>query len=91
MALVNLGMDSLGLAQAAEMLKFKYGAPVPDQWMYFETTTLEQLLVAVRNGGVTEEEAESGTVLELNKSQGNALVDTCPCLLMCCPGFVLNR
>jgi hypothetical protein len=90
-ALVNLGMDSLGLAQCVEMLKFKYRCPVPDQWMYFETTTLDQVLVAVRNGGVSEEEAESGVMLELNKSEGNQLVDTCPCLLMCCPQFVLNH
>ena len=73
------------------MLKFKYRAPVPDQWMYFETTNLDQLVVAVRNGGVTEAEAESGVPLELNKSQGGGLVDTCPCLLMCCPSFVLRN
>jgi acyl carrier protein len=42
-ALVNLGMDSLGLAQVVEMLKFKYNCPVPDQWVYFETTTLDQV------------------------------------------------
>mmetsp|Transcript_66992 Transcript_66992/g.151416 ORF Transcript_66992/g.151416 Transcript_66992/m.151416 type:complete len:219 (-) Transcript_66992:265-921(-) len=91
--LVSLGMDSLGLAQCAEMLKFKYDCPVPDQWMYFETTTLQQVLIAVRNGGVSEEDAESGVPLELGASRGgggNPLLETCPCLLMCCPQFVLS-
>ena len=46
-ALVNLGMDSLGLAQLKGMLEDQYGCPVPDQWMYFETTTMDEILVAV--------------------------------------------
>lgn len=51
-----------------------------------------QLLVAVRNGGVSDAEAANGHVLELKETGGsNALLDTCPCLLMCCPQFVLSR
>lgn len=152
-ALVDLGVDSLGLAQVAELLRRKYQCPVPDQWLYFDTTTTRQvwmwavapfpvlffsflqsscflpwlhwsglrwsplcyspsfvllalpiillyltfylsvqLLVAVRNGGVSDEEAANGTMLELKETGGkNALVDTCPCLLMCCPQFVLGH
>lgn len=59
--------------------------------MYFETTTMEQLCAAVRQGGVSDAEAESGVPLEINKAKENKLVDTCPCLLMCCPSLVLNR
>lgn len=42
-ALVNLGADSLGLAQVAEVLRRKYSCPVPDQWLYFDTTTARQV------------------------------------------------
>lgn len=54
-ALVNLGMDSLGLAQVVEMLKFKYSCPVPDQWVYFETTTLEQVCCPVDHYSIDHE------------------------------------
>ena len=35
-ALVTLGLDSLGLAQMKQMLEYQYGCPVPDDWMYFD-------------------------------------------------------
>lgn len=90
-ALVTLGLDSLGLAQMKGILENQYGCPVPDQWMYFETTTLQECLLAVRMGGITEEQAD-GTPLEIQQSPdgGNQLAQTCPCLLMCCPGLVLG-
>lgn len=90
-ALVTLGLDSLGLAQVKGMLEYQYGCPVPDQWMYFESTTLQECVLAVRMGGITEDQAD-GTPLEVQQdpSGGNQLVQTCPCLLMCCPRLVLG-
>lgn len=90
-ALVNLGLDSMVLAELVEMLKFKYAAEVPEQWIYFESTTIQQVQVAVRNGGVSEDEVKEGQILEVKTEQKNQLLETCPCFLMCCPGLVLGR
>ena len=96
--------------------------------MYFDTTTLDEVLVAVRMGGVTEEQAADGRPLvrqvpvrvkghrarpaawrlpyhityhrrghvltsqeiQVDPDGGNKLLQTCPCLLMCCPKLVLG-
>ena len=52
----------------------RYGCPVPDDWMYFDTTTLEEVLVAVRMGGVTEEQAADGRPLVRRVSAHAALL-----------------
>ena len=83
--------NSMVLAELVEMLKFKYAAEVPEQWIYFESTTIQQVQVAVRNGGVSEDEVKEGQILEVKTEQKNQLLETCPCFLMCCPGLVLGR
>ena len=90
-ALVNLGLDSMTLAQLVEMLKVKYSCPIPEQWIYFESTNISQVIVAIRNGGISEEEAQEGQILEVKKEKKNELLEMCPCFLMCCPGLVLGR
>merc|ERR1711998_540267 len=71
--LVTLGLDSLGLAQLKGMLAQQHGCDAPDQWFWFESTTMAQLLIAIRNGGVTEEECQDGVPITPNQdaSGGN--------------------
>jgi hypothetical protein len=49
----------------------------------------------VRNGGVPDDVVESADGSHVQKisppQKQNQLLQTCPCFLMCCPGYVLGR
>lgn len=93
--LVNLGLDSMTIGDLMKMLEVRYSAPVPEHWLLFESTTIQQILVAVRNGGVPDDVVESADGSHVQKisppQKQNQLLQTCPCFLMCCPGYVLGR
>ena len=59
-ALVELGVDSLALAQLKGQLEGEYGCVLPDEVMFRETTTLRVLTILVKEG--FDEETYSRTV-----------------------------
>ena len=91
-ALVELGVDSLALAQLKGQLEGEYACNVPDEVMFRDTTTLRILACLVKAGTFDETvysqmvesfEIESGTGAK-EKGKTDPLVENCPCCLLCC-------
>ena len=56
--LIELGVDSLAIAELSTLLQQEYACEVPDEFLFAETTTLQVLAGVVRRGEISEEELE---------------------------------
>ena len=54
--LIELGVDSLAIAELATLLQQEYACEVPDEFLFAETTTLLVLARAAKRGGVSDDD-----------------------------------
>ena len=87
---MELGVDSLALAQLKGQLEGEYGCTLPDEVMFRDTTTLRVLVCLVKVGDYDEETyARTVAAFEIEKvaikerGVGDPLVENCPCCLLC--------
>jgi len=92
-ALVDMGADSMVLAQFRGVLEANFGCRgMPDDLFFREDTTLASLAVAVELGDYDEERYQNAlrqmdidrTAVE-RPNKASFVVENCPCLLVCCP------
>ena len=89
-ALVSLGIDSMTVVQFKGAVESTFHCPIPDAYMFTSLATLGNFAVAVKHGGLTEEqqaELDAGLVPEPGQGTTTIQLKDEPC----CPWFLACR